>query len=364
MTKKKILFISPEGLGKGGVQTIIMNLYRNLYEYYDFDILLFTNEIRYYDEEFSKNGLIYRYNLKRNRFFRQIFPFIYGLKIYKKTRNILTQKKYDIVHCFANYDNVWALKAAQKLKINKRIIHINSTKQIYNTKNPIKKIYTLYLIKMGRLTASIHLADSKKAAESYFQVKCKYEIVEPGFDYHKYQVSKWEKNDQKIRILQVGRFDENKNQLFSIKVFELLQNSNSNFLLTLVGSGPYEKKLKSYIKENNIRQIEFERFDIDLFSEYSKADILIFPSIEEAFGIVLLEAQSMGLTCFVSSSVSRSVNFGNCIYIDLHLGVEYWAKYIKEYVENNNLTKKPADLEKLSYENASLSFLDIYEKSS
>ena len=41
---KKVLLVSCEGLGKGGVQSVMMTIVRNLYRDYVFDALLFTDE--------------------------------------------------------------------------------------------------------------------------------------------------------------------------------------------------------------------------------------------------------------------------------------------------------------------------------
>ena len=58
---KRILLVSCEGLGNGGVQAVIMSIVRNLHKEYLFDILLFTSEKRYYDEEFlTYGGQIFR----------------------------------------------------------------------------------------------------------------------------------------------------------------------------------------------------------------------------------------------------------------------------------------------------------------
>ena len=48
--------VSCEGLGNGGVQAIMMGIVRNLYTECHFDMLLFTSEKRYYDDEFLKYG--------------------------------------------------------------------------------------------------------------------------------------------------------------------------------------------------------------------------------------------------------------------------------------------------------------------
>ena len=59
--KKRVLLVSCEGLGNGGVQAIMMGIVRNLYTEFHFDILLFTSEKRYFDDEFlSYGGKIFR----------------------------------------------------------------------------------------------------------------------------------------------------------------------------------------------------------------------------------------------------------------------------------------------------------------
>lgn len=54
---KKVLMVSCEGLGNGSVQNVIMNIVRNLNNKYLIDMLLFTNDRRYYDDEFERGGI-------------------------------------------------------------------------------------------------------------------------------------------------------------------------------------------------------------------------------------------------------------------------------------------------------------------
>ena len=58
---KKILLVSSGGFEKGGVQAVIMALVRTMSDEYVFDIVLLSNEIGCYEEEFCKyGGRIYR----------------------------------------------------------------------------------------------------------------------------------------------------------------------------------------------------------------------------------------------------------------------------------------------------------------
>jgi glycosyltransferase involved in cell wall biosynthesis len=67
--------------------------------------------------------------------------------------------------------------------------------------------------------------------------------------------------------------------------------------LYIAGSGPEENKLKELVKELNIEEnVNFLGYisGIKKYSYYKSADVCVFPSIYEAFGIVLLEAMACG----------------------------------------------------------------------
>jgi len=51
----KVLQVSCEGLGNGGVQAVIMGICRHMPDVH-YDIILFTSERRYYDDEFEMLG--------------------------------------------------------------------------------------------------------------------------------------------------------------------------------------------------------------------------------------------------------------------------------------------------------------------
>ena len=53
---KKILLVSSGGFEKGGVQAVIMAVVRTMSDEYVFDIVLLSNEIGCYEEEFCKYG--------------------------------------------------------------------------------------------------------------------------------------------------------------------------------------------------------------------------------------------------------------------------------------------------------------------
>jgi len=85
-----------------------------------------------------------------------------------------------------------------------------------------------------------------------------------------------------------------------MKIYERLLEIDEKWNLIFVGDGPYLKELKA-----ETRQYERVRFlgrmDYSSLPEiYSVADLFIFPSTTDTFGMVVLEAQACGVPAVVS----------------------------------------------------------------
>ena len=76
----------------------------------------------------------------------------------------------------------------------------------------------------------------------------------------------------------------------------------------LVGRGKLEKKLRKQIEDLDLEQRTKMLIGRDDVPELMNAmDVFILPSIFEGFGIVLIEAQVIGLPCVVSDRVPQAV---------------------------------------------------------
>ena len=60
----------------------------------------------------------------------------------------------------------------------------------------------------------------------------------------------------------------------------------------------------------------------DVSEWYHAMDCFVLPSLFEGLGIVLIEAQACGLTCFVSDVVPRQVDAGGCRFFPLETGAK------------------------------------------
>jgi len=105
-----------------------------------------------------------------------------------------------------------------------------------------------------------------------------------------------------ITLLFTGRMSKDKNLDFLLEVYKKLIQKRPNINLMLVGDGPYisdlRKKMKMYERVFLTGRIEQSK----LPEIYSGADIFLFPSIADTFGMSVLEAQSCGLPVIVSDA--------------------------------------------------------------
>ncbi|MDU6807963.1 MAG: glycosyltransferase [Clostridium sp.] len=333
--KEKILLVSCEGLGKGGVQSVIMSIVRNMSYKYVFDIILFTDEKRFYDDEFeSYGGKIFRipnYN-GENKIRKKIDYYIRRNRIYRETKNIIKSNgPYRAIHCNNVYESGICLKAAYKYKIKTRIVHIHIVPQPGNfIRNFIDKNYFKFIKQFGEH----FIGCSEDSCKSFYGKKVKYNVINNPYNEDIFKFSPNISNNELI-ITQIGSFSSNKNQVFSIKVLSHIVKKYPNAKLYFVGFDidGYQNEMEAEITKSGLKNnIKIYPSDTNISLLLKKTSALIFPSLVEGFGIVLIEAQAMGVRCYVSDSVTKQTNVGGCEFISLKIGAENWAeKIINDY---------------------------------
>lgn len=111
-----------------------------------------------------------------------------------------------------------------------------------------------------------------------------------------------ENNSDEIIFFQSGSVCDRKNQLGAIEMLSKYLKENKNLKYVYAGGiidQEYKNKIDEYIKNNNIyEQVEYVgelKPGKELAEYYNKAKAFIFPSIAEAFSLVILEAMASGL---------------------------------------------------------------------
>lgn len=329
---KRVLMVSCEGLGNGGVQSILMGIVRCLSQQFVFDALLFTSETRHYDDEFlSFGGNIYRIPQYegRNVYLQAADTYVRDIYIYKKALALLKHVRYDVVHCHREFESAPILRAAKEVGVPVRICHSHVINQRYN---PIKTWLNRQRQKTILQNANYLLGCSIESCTSLYGSNSSYTIMNNFYDDKKFFFSSPRIENQGFILTQVGAIFRIKNQAFSVKVLDELIKQGIQAKLNIIGfdrDPAYKEEVMNLICEKGLtEQVIWLPGDSDIPSLLSQSSAFIMPSLHEGFGIAMIEAQAMRLQCFASSCIPSATNCGGVIYLDLEDGPKYWASCI------------------------------------
>jgi glycosyltransferase involved in cell wall biosynthesis len=345
---KKITILHVLGsLNRGGIETLLVNLVKNSNKtLFQHDFLVHTTDIGDYENELLSLGCkIFRITSRKKGLIKN-YKSLY--RFFKSNKN-----HYDVVHQHvSSLSYITPLVIAKKMNINKRIIHSHNTKEIGTFLHYIFHLINLYRIKKF---ANQFFACSNEAAKWCFpkSVFSNYIFIPNGVPFSKFQYSNktdlylrsLHKITGKIVIGNVGRLTKQKNQLFLLKIFSIINSINQNYHLFIIGEGELRNELENFIIKNNLKKHVTILSNLSNISEYySLFDLFLLPSLFEGLPLTLIEAQVSNLMCFISDNISSQVEFTNLITrISLNKDASFWASRIME-INSYNRSNDPKHL--------------------
>lgn len=365
---KKALIIVYNDLNNSGVPNVIYQTIKALRDQYSFDILVFGDDVFYY-QKLHKEGIdinLIKYNEEKPKGkIGRLFWWFYmsPRNHYLFMKKLLKGNNYSVIHSFKEYYSWPFFKAAKEVGIEKRILHRN-----INPEKPHNLLIRLLESRNRRLSikyASTLVGVSELCCKNAFKNK-KYTVLYNSYDEQKYNMNVKNKlSDDELVITQVASYSENKNQLFSLQVLKELKKLHENTKLNLVGASEmnhYYQKLIDYVKDNNIdNSVSFiERTD-SVEKMYEKTTFVIIPSKREGFSLVAVEAQACGITVFVSTNVTKEIDSGGVEFLESQqTDANYWAQKIyKSFLEKNN-QRIDYDVSKFSFDRFKIELKAIY----
>lgn len=167
-------------------------------------------------------------------------------------------------------------------------------------------------------------------------------------------------------ILIVSSIDPRKNLIRSIEAFNLIDSEHK---LVIVGS-KHRTFSKISLGDNLVNEnITFTGYleDEELVDLYNKAEIFIYPSLFEGFGIPPLEAQACGCPCLVSNSTSLPEVYEDSVYYcdpksteSIKDGILFLIKNKEKREELKNKGLK--NVRRYGWENSTKKLIEIVEK--
>lgn len=333
-------------MNNGGIESVVMNYYRHLDRTkIQFDFAVSNQSILSQKEEIEAlGGRIY------------LTPPIKKLRKYKKAlREIIETNHYRIVHCHMGVAAVLPLGVAKRCGVPYRICHAHSTA----SKNEIVRTLIKSILKpFSKKNANMFFSCGEVAGRwlygNKFFEQGRVTIINNAIELDKFafnqgireQMRKELGVDDKFVIGHVGRFNQQKNHHYLIKIFSEIVKLKPNAVLVLIGQGPLEDEIRHQVQTLGLGDhVKFLGVRADVDKLYQAMDAFVLPSLYEGLPVVGVEAQANGLPCFVSDQVSKEVKIlDNLVFLKLNDSAENWAKQIVTAGERQEVKEKFQDM--------------------
>ncbi|HEY9059754.1 MAG TPA: glycosyltransferase family 4 protein [Pseudobacteroides sp.] len=279
-----------------------------------------------------KNLVLYR---PLNRLMKAIIPWrvsrglmiiYYNIASYMQLRKIVKNTKIDVISVHDWMNCLVGILCTVTFRIPV-VFHVHSTENTmvpWNKKNVLFKIIAVFERLMASRASKIIVASEQmhKLLVEHGWSSSKIRVVPYGHD-NSSAIFSSEKSpvssaceirskinalpDEKI-LLFVGRLIYSKGIFQLLKAMPLVVKTNPKIKLVLVGAGDKEKVdllIHTLGLSNNV--FAYHRFlgVNEVAAHYLMSDICIFPSLYEPFGLVALEAMSLGKPVILGSGFSK-----------------------------------------------------------
>lgn len=326
------------GLRNGGVEAVIYNYCSRLNpQDYKFVYISYDPPTEMMQKKFEGIGFaVYSVTKKKENFF----------KSWVEVWRILKKHRINIIHshmtlmCFITS----AMGLMQGVKV--RIAHSHLA---LKTKG-VKLMFDWICKMLTRIFSTKYIACGKDAAVFLFgsrnfrkgRVQILNNAIDPDrFSFDK-KISIGKKRElgitQKYCLGHIGRFVDQKNHAFLLKVYGEFVKLGHDCVLLLVGEGPlYNDMTKEVDRLGITEKVLFSGARDDANEILMAMDVMIFPSHYEGLPVILIEAQMSGLPVIISDAVTDEMNLiGKLKYISLNESAEYWAKETEKILNSKN----------------------------
>lgn len=122
-------------------------------------------------------------------------------------------------------------------------------------------------------------------------------------------------NDKNIIIIFVGQLIERKGIKYLIQAYQILCKEFPNIALIVVGDGPLKESLSNKCDREKVPNIYFTGWisETEKILYYSIADVFVFPTLEDVWGLVVNEAMACSLPVI-------STNAAGCTFDMISIG--------------------------------------------
>lgn len=327
-----------EGLYAGGMESMLMNYFRNFNtKEIVYDFLIFSPRAHFDNEVEELGGKIFRLTPRRKNPLKNY---------YELWRFFKNHTEYQIVQIHQGV-TYFAPHIFCKLAGVKHVIsHTHGMNPTWvKRQGPFFELVTQKMIKN---LANNYIACSNDAARqifprsisetnSYILMSNAISIKQFHFDEDLRGKKRRELGVENMHVIgHVGNFTYPKNHPFIIKVFKKITEIDSSAILLLAGDGVDKNNIIAMVKDLCLQdKVKFLGNRSDIHELLQAFDQFFFPSHYEGLPVSLIEAQATGLHCVVSDTITREVEVTpNIKYISLNDNLQLWVSSLCHFDYN------------------------------
>ncbi len=360
----RILMISTSGLNKNGIGNSILSFCKFLdNKNYKVDLLDVKNEHTDIASITTKLGIDLKSIVNRRK------VLLYFIALVK----LIRAERYDIVHVHGSSSIITIeLFAAFLGGCKRRIAHGHSTscnhKIIHKILRPILNTISSDRLACGQLAGDWVFGNGN------------FKILRNGIETEKFKYNENQRNKYRNKYVlnnqlvfgHVGNFNEVKNQIYVVEIFNEFLKKEQNSVLVFMGDGvPHIDIVKNRVKELGIIEKVLFLGSVDNVYQVQQAiDIMLLPSLYEGLPNVVIEWQIGGIPSIISDVITDECIICDFIYKEsIHCDVDYWLRHIdmirvKQVNRKKELSEiglNRAILSGYSIENATKELMNIYD---
>ncbi|MBX2910093.1 MAG: glycosyltransferase family 4 protein [Chitinophagales bacterium] len=306
------------------------------------DYFLFTPKVQYpLLENFPKVGKI----ILPETTYQKLFSFYWRSWALQKQ---LSENRIDIFHGLSNElpFNAHRFKCKNVVTIHD-LLYLKHPEDFPAFDRFFYQQKTAYAVKTADII-TVNSQQTKQDLISYFKIsEKKIDVTPHAIGNHFYTAKSKEEREKVLKkyqlpkkfVLQPGSFLGRKNHALSIAAFSSISKKYSDLNLVFTGSGGnLENKLRTQIEHSGLSSKIIIRKNIEAFdmpTVYQASEMVLYPSLNEGFGLPILEAFASNVPVITSNiNVFKETGGSAALYINPKL-VSELENAISLLIEDN-----------------------------
>ncbi len=312
------------------------------------------------------------------------YPVSETLKFIAALRKEISDAEYKIIHSHHDIMSALYFIASIGLPVKRRIVHVHNTSLELPTSNRLKmSVGRMIFGQVCKLLATKVVGVSTAALDAFVKGRVqekKHTVIHCAVDLGRHNDPGC--NQQSIReelsipkaavvLLFVGRLIPYKNPLFVLELCQMMCLRSRDTYCVFVGTGNLDKDISEISELYGIHdRVRILGWRDDVRQIMAESDVLVCPSIEvpkEGLGLVVVEAQSIGLPVVMSLSVpDEAIVIPNIVErIALKAGSAFWSEKVivvkDRKPSTNNECRRAVRESTFSAERSLHALMELYE---